>query len=50
MASQSITVSLKRQELVRLRDMYGSAWGYHTSTYLKLDRAIMRLEEREENE
>lgn len=50
MASQSITVSLKRKELVRLRDLYGAAWGRHESAYLKLDRAILRLDEREAQE
>lgn len=50
MASQSITVSLKRKELVRLRDLYAVAWGRYDGAYLKLERAVMKIDEREANE
>lgn len=50
MASKTATVSFGREELVKLRDLHRSAWGYyHNPTADKLERAIARIDARQEN-
>lgn len=48
--SKSIAVSLKREELVELRDLYVVEWGRNTDTASKLERAIGRIDAREAEE
>lgn len=46
MASNATSVSLKREELVQLRDLHRVAWGYtDNKTADKLERAIARIDE-----
>lgn len=49
MASSATSVSLKREELVKLRDLHRMAWGYYNNkTADKLERAIARIDAQEE--
>lgn len=48
-ANNSERVSLTKEELVKLRDLQGVAWGRYTKAYRKLDHAIQKIEEREAN-
>ena len=40
-------VSLTKDELVKLRDLQGAAWGHYTKAYRKLDHAIQKIAEAE---
>lgn len=44
MATNSAKVSLTREELVRLRDLQGVAWGHDTKAYMKLAYAIKKID------
>lgn len=49
MASKSASISFKREELVKLRDLHRAAWGYFDNkTADKLERAIARIDARTE--
>lgn len=45
MATNSAKVSLTREELVRLRDLQGAAWGHYTKAYAKLEHAINKIDQ-----
>lgn len=44
MASKSARVSLTRDELVKLRDLQGAAWGHYSKAYAKLNHAIEKID------